>query len=136
MKTGKRKTNPRISHLASRIQHPASGIQHRVSSCIWFYLLSFSLLSLLVAGRDCWAVSTNITRHSSGADLLKGQTQDSIVDSKGTIQLGRAAEVLVEDLKDVWSINSIVVSGGKVFLGTSPNGGVRSNTWRMSIFSR
>jgi len=124
MKTEKRKTIPRISHLASRIEHPASGIQHRVSSCIWFYLLSFSLLSLLVAGRDCWAVSTNITRHSSGADLLKGQTQDSIVDSKGTIQLGRAAEVLVEDLKDVWSINSIVVSGGTVFLGTSPNGGV------------
>ena len=133
MKPEKRKTNPRIPILKSRSSHRVSGIGHpapgphgrgRPSSCIWFYLLSFSLLSLLVAGGDCWAVSTKITRHSSGADLLKGQTQDSIVDSKGTIQLGRAAEVLVEDLKDVWSINSIVVSGGTVFLGTSPNGGV------------
>ena len=40
------------------------------------------------------------------------------------MQLGRAAETLVEDFEDVWSINSVVVSGGAVFLGTSPNGGI------------
>jgi hypothetical protein len=57
-------------------------------------------------------------------DLLKGRTEDVVVGSDGTIQLGRSAETLVEAEEDVWSINSIVVSAGTVFLGTSPNGGI------------
>jgi len=73
------------------------------------------------------AVSSKITRHSSSSDLLKGKTKDVIIGSRGTIQLGRAAEALIEQFKefeDVWSINSIVVSGGTVYFGTSPNGGI------------
>lgn len=70
------------------------------------------------------AVSSKITRHSSSVDLLKGETKDVVVGSQGTIQLGRAAEAVVEDFVDVWSINSVVVSGGMVFVGTSPNGGI------------
>jgi hypothetical protein len=69
--------------------------------------------------------------------LLKGRTKDVVVGSEGTLQLGRAAEVIVEKFEDLcrpanakkstsepWSINSIVVSGGTVYLGTSPNGGI------------
>jgi len=58
---------------------------------------------------------------------LKGQTEEVVISSRGTIQLGRAAETPVEefeDFGDVWSINSIVVSGGTVYFGTSPNGGI------------
>jgi hypothetical protein len=59
--------------------------------------------------------------------LLKGQAEDVVVSSRGTIELGRAAEVLIkefEGFKDVWSVNTIVVSGGTVYFGTSPNGGI------------
>jgi hypothetical protein len=31
---------------------------------------------------------------------------------------------MVEEFEDVWSVNSIVVSGGTVYIGTSPNGGI------------
>ncbi|MBA7639264.1 hypothetical protein ES703_46922 [subsurface metagenome] len=91
---------------------------------LWFYVFSFLLLTYL-SGPYCWAVTSKITRHSSSADLLKGTVEDVVVGSQGTIQLGRSAETLVEEFKeDVWSINSIVVSGGTVYLGTSPNGGI------------
>jgi len=72
----------------------------------------------------CRAVTSKITRHSSGRDFLKGETNDVVIGSRGTIQLGRRAEVLVKQFEDVWSINSIVVNGETVYVGTSPNGGV------------
>jgi len=92
-------------------------------------LICFSVLSsgLLTESSACLAVSSKVTRHASSSDLLKGQTKDVVIGSRGTIQLGRAAEVLIEDFADfgdVWSINSIVVSGGTVYFGTSPNGGI------------
>ena len=106
------------------------------SFTLWFCVFSFSLLVYL-SSPYCWAVTSKVTRHSSSADLLKGRTKDIVVDSQGTLQLGRAAEVIVEKFEDVcrtanakksasepWSINSIVVSGGTVYLGTSPNGGI------------
>ena len=87
------------------------------------YLLSGIVVCLIFSLR-CPAVTSNVTRHSTNVDLLKGKTVDVVVGSKGILQLGRAAETLVEDFEDVWSINSVVVSGGAVFLGTSPNGGI------------
>jgi len=106
------------------------------SFTLWFCVFSFSLLGYL-SGPYCWAVTSKVTRHSSNADLLKGRTKDVVVGSEGTLQLGRAAEVIVEKFEDLcrtanakkstsepWSINSIVVSGGTVYLGTSPNGGI------------
>ena len=84
---------------------------------LWFYVFSFSLSA-------CWAVTSKITRHSSSAELLKGQAEDIVVGSQGTLQLGRAWETPVEQFEDVWSINSIVANGGTVFVGTSPNGGI------------
>jgi len=90
---------------------------------LWFCVFSFSLLAYF-SGSACWAVSSKITRHASSSDLLKGQTKDVVIGSRGTIQLGRAAETLLPEFEDVWSINSIVVSGGTVYVGTSPNGGI------------
>ncbi len=49
-----------------------------------------------------------------------------VIGSRGTIQLGRRAEILVKQFDDVWSINSIVSIGDTVYVGTSPNGGVYS----------
>ncbi len=100
-------------------------------------LCVFSFLLAALAGPVCLAVTSKVTRHSSAADLLKGQTEDVVIDSKGTLQLGRAADILVEEFEDVgekpdvkktasqpWSINSVVISGGTIFTGTSPNGGI------------
>jgi hypothetical protein len=91
------------------------------------YILIFTALLCLVPGTASLAVSSKITRHKSSADLLKGKAEKLVIGSRGTIQLGRAAETPVEefeDFEDVWSINSIVVSGGAVYFGTSPNGGI------------
>ena len=71
-----------------------------------------------------WAVSSKITRQATRADLLKGQTKGVVIGSRGTIQLGHASEVLIEKFEDVWSINSIIISGGTIYIGTSPNGGI------------
>jgi len=70
------------------------------------------------------AVTSKIVRYSSSADLLKGKTDQVMIDSRGTIRLGRGSQVLVEQFPDVWAVNSIVVSGGTVYVGTSPNGGI------------
>jgi len=106
------------------------------SFTLWFCVFSFSLLGYL-SGSYCWAVTSKVTRHSNSEDLLKGRTKDVVVGSEGTLQLGRAAEVIIENFEDPcraanakksvsepWSINSIVVSGGTIYLGTSPNGGI------------
>ncbi len=81
-------------------------------------------MAFLPAEDRAWAVSTKITRQESGADFLKGQSENVVIDLRGTIQLGRASQVVVEKFENVWSINSIVVSGGTVYIGTSPNGGI------------
>lgn len=90
---------------------------------LWFYVFGFSFLFCFLP-TVCLAVTSKVTRHSTGADLLKGRSENVVVDSRGNLQLGRAAETLVESFDDVWSINSIVASGGAVFIGTSPNGGI------------
>jgi len=82
------------------------------------------VLSCVVFCSVCSAVTSKITRQSTSAELLKGQTENIIIGSRGTISLGRASEVLVEQFENVWSINSVVASGGTVYVGTSPNGGI------------
>jgi outer membrane protein assembly factor BamB len=48
-----------------------------------------------------------------------------VIGSQGTIQLGLSAKTIIEEeFKDVWSINAIAVSGGMIYVGTSPNGGI------------
>ncbi len=94
-----------------------------LSFMLWFCVFGFSFLACFVS-TACLAVTSKVTRHNTSVDLLKGRTENVVVDSRGNLQLGRAAETLVESFDDVWSINSIVVSAGTVFVGTSPNGGI------------
>ncbi len=77
-----------------------------------------------LAAGPAMGVTSKITRHGSSADFLKGEIEDVVIGSKGTLQLGRAWETPVEEFEDVWSINSIIVNGGTIFIGTSPNGGI------------
>jgi hypothetical protein len=92
------------------------------------FVAGMIVIMILVAfqpAMNCsWAVGTKITRHASGADFLKGKTENVVIDFQGTIQLGRARKILVEEFENVWSVNSIVASGGTVYIGTSPNGGI------------
>ncbi|MBN1974523.1 MAG: hypothetical protein JW787_12865 [Sedimentisphaerales bacterium] len=86
-----------------------------------------AILLCLVFNSSSLAVTSKIVRHSSSSELLKGKTENTIIGSRGTIQLGLAAEKVItefDDFADAWSINSIVVSGGTVFFGTSPNGSI------------
>ncbi len=92
------------------------------SKTLNFSFFTFALLVFTFS--PCLAVNSKVTRHSTIADFQKGKTQDVVVGSQGTLQLGRASEVLCEKFEDVWSINCIVVNDGSVFLGTSPNGAV------------
>ncbi len=94
-------------------------IKNIKSTCV-FVLLSLLFTPVLV----CEAVTSKVTRHSSSRDFLKGEPNDVVIGSRGTIELGRRAEVLVKEFEGVWSINCIVVSGDTVYIGTSPNGGV------------
>jgi hypothetical protein len=129
----------RIEKAHKRIreqEHKSYSLRTYDLCTLWFCIFSFLLLGYL-AEPYCWAVTSKITRHSSSEDFLKGRTKDIVVGSEGTLQLGRAAEVIIERFEDLrrtananesfsqpWSINSIVVSGGTVYLGTSPNGGI------------
>lgn len=89
----------------------------------WIRVAVFVLVVLLFASEG-WAVTSKITRQSSSKDLLQGKTDDAVISSRGTIQLGRAARVLATEFEDVWSVNSVVVSGGTIYIGTSPNGSI------------
>lgn len=87
----------------------------------------FVALLCLVPNSVCSAVSSKVIRHSSSSDLLKGKAERVVIGSRGTIQLGRSAESVIKEFKgfaDVWSVNSIVLSGGTIYFGTSPNGGI------------
>ena len=86
-------------------------------------VLGFSALAYL-SDTVCLAVTSKIIRHNSNVDLLSGEAEDIVISSRGTFQLGRAWETVVEEIEDIWSINCIFVSGGTVFFGTSPNGGI------------
>ncbi|MHC5059915.1 MAG: NHL repeat-containing protein [Planctomycetota bacterium] len=87
----------------------------------------FVVLAVLVISGISTAVTSEISRHRSAGDLLKGETENTIIDSEGTIKLARkSAQIdLARVLKDVWIINTIVAdSAGTIYLGTSPNGDI------------
>lgn len=83
------------------------------------------VLILFLSNRPASAVTSQVTRHNAAADFLKGQTENTVIDSEGTIQLARqTTEINCQNLlRDVWMINTIVSdSSGILYLGTSPNG--------------
>jgi len=87
----------------------------------WTCVVTFILIVTWLTSPG-WTITSKITRQSSSKELLEGETDGVVVTSRGTIQLGRAAKVLADEIKDAWAINSIGVSGGTVYVGTSPNG--------------
>ena len=90
------------------------------------HLKKVALLLILwwVTTPSSWAVTSRIHRQSTSAQLLKGKVIHAVIGSRGTLQLGRAAEVLADDFEGVWSVNSLLVKGTTVYFGTSPNGGI------------
>ena len=84
--------------------------------------IAAALLTVAVLGSSATAVTSKITRQASSKDLLEGESDGVVVTSRGTIHIGREAKVLASEFEDVWSVNSVVVSGGTIFIGTSPNG--------------
>jgi len=58
---------------------------------------TFTALLCLVLSSACLAVNSKVIRHASSSDLLKGQTEEVVISSRGTIQLGRSAETLLEE---------------------------------------
>ncbi len=84
--------------------------------------MGVALVAVALLASSALAVTSKVTRHASSKDLLAGEADGVIVTSRGTVQLGRAAKVLATDFDGVWSVNCVVVSGGTIFLGTSPNG--------------
>lgn len=84
------------------------------------------LFPVILSVSLCPAVTSKVARHNSSHEFSKGETNDVVIGSRGTIQLGRRSEILVKQFDDVWSINSIVSIGDTVYVGTSPNGGVYS----------
>ena len=92
---------------------------------IKFYISNALIIGMiLISGSICPAITTKITTQSSSSEFEKGKTDKVVITSQGTIELSRDSDILVEDLEDAWVINSIVATGGTVFLGTSPNGAV------------
>ncbi|MBN1817326.1 MAG: hypothetical protein JW828_08185 [Sedimentisphaerales bacterium] len=84
-----------------------------------------SVLFLVSACSTAPAVTSKIVRFSDAAEFLKGKAENVIIDSEGTILLGRKNGMIESGdlLKEVWSINAMAVdSFDNVYLGTSPNG--------------
>lgn len=82
-------------------------------------------MALLLPNCSALAVTSQITRHATAADFLKGQTENVVIDSEGTIQLARqAVEIDCQNLlENTWIINTIVSDNSDaLYLGTSPNG--------------
>ena len=76
---------------------------------------------------SCPAVTSTITRQKTAGVFLKGETDDTVIGSEGTISLSRKSEdIELGDLLDnVWMINTIVTDcKDNVYLGTSPNGDI------------
>ncbi len=85
------------------------------------------ILSLVVNTAAVFGVTSKIVRFNSAAELLKGQSDDVIVDSEGTIRLARQSEhyALPYTGTEVWTVNTILSSpDGSVYMGTSPNGDI------------
>jgi len=87
----------------------------------------YAIIAILAVTISSHAVNSITTRQKTAADFLKGETENTVIDSAGTIKLARQSETV--DLKDLlddsWVINTIVTAkDGTIYLGTSPNGNI------------
>ncbi len=92
-----------------------------IGKCIRRKICSAVILSLFL-GSSALAVNSKTIKHSSREDFEKGKTINTVIDSKGTISLAQAAELLYTAEEDLWSINCITSANGKLYFGSSPNG--------------
>jgi hypothetical protein len=86
--------------------------------------LGMAVIVAAMAG-SAWAVTSEVTKHSTAAEFLKGKTDQTQVDSEGTIRLARQSMTIDfgKLLEKAWAIHSMAVGpDGSVFVGTSPNG--------------
>ncbi len=85
----------------------------------------YSVLFLMIGfAPACLAVTSVITRHQSSDDFLKGEVEEVIIDSAGTLRLAyETTEVdCGELLEDVWSIHTMHTDkDGVLYLGTGPD---------------
>ena len=82
---------------------------------------------LILAGSSfCLAVNSEIIRHKTMEDFLKGDPNQIAIDSHGVLTLARQHDLVGEDFADSWVINTIVSDrkskGNVLYIGTSPNG--------------
>ena len=70
----------------------------RINFSLTFRIAFIALVCMLAASVSP-AVNSKITRHGSSSDLLKGRTDKVIIDSRGTIKLGRATQEVIKDFK-------------------------------------
>ena len=85
----------------------------------------FLIILILVIVSVSPAVTSKIVHHKNAGDIAAGETDNVIISSKPSIQLGREAEELAGDFNDAWVINTIVgAEDGTIYLGTSPNGSI------------
>ena len=74
---------------------------------------------------DAHAVTSKVVRHAGTADFAKGKTQNVIINSEGTLELGPSSSLLADKFPDAWTINTIVADQkGALYIGTSPNGAI------------
>ncbi len=86
--------------------------------------LGVAMIVATMAG-SVWAVTSEVTKHSTAMDFLKGKTDQTQVDSEGTIRLARQSKAIDfgKLLEKAWAIHSMAEGpDGSVFVGTSPNG--------------
>jgi sugar lactone lactonase YvrE len=82
----------------------------------------FALVCAVIVS-PAYGVTSKVIRHTGAADLSKGKTDNVVVSSEGTLQIGPSSELLAQKLKDAWTINTVVADPkGALYLGTSPNG--------------
>ena len=86
------------------------------------------ILTILIASIfafNCSAVTSKIVKHTTEKDFTAtdAETENVIITSQGKISLSQQAKVIIEDINDVWTINTIAADkNGILYLGTSPNG--------------
>jgi outer membrane protein assembly factor BamB len=92
-----------------------------------FKTASLCIAATVFLTSTCFAVTSVITRHKSGDVLMKGTTENTVVDSRGIIRLAPKTEKLNlgKELDDVWVIHDILADKtGTLYIGTSPQGKV------------
>jgi hypothetical protein len=103
----------------NRSQNPESGIQK-----FWVLGLAGWLAATVVFCPKGLAVTSKVHRQANASEFSKGDPNEVVVGSRGTLQLAQASRIMADHLEGAWSVSSLVVVGSTVYAGTSPNGAI------------